>query len=303
MGPDLTDNGGDDAFVAKVDPDGTGLAYAGFIGGPAATGANGIAVDAAGAAYVAGAPRPVQPTFPEAVGPDLTLNGGGDSDAFVAKVAPGGASLAYAGFIGGTARQAFGIAVDATGAAYVTGFTNSSERPSRPRRPRPHVNGAATPSWPRSPPTGRAWPTPASSAAAAWTRALGIAVDAAGAAYVTGFTLSAADLPGRGRPRPHLTAAADAFVAKVAPTGPSSSTPASSAAPATTLAAASRWTAPGPPTSPGATTPPRPPSRPRLAPTRRTTATTTPSWPRSAPGRAAHADRGVGRRRRPPGSR
>ena len=49
VGPDLTFNGGSsDAFVAKVKADGTGLVYAGYIGGDGDDQGYGIAVDSAG---------------------------------------------------------------------------------------------------------------------------------------------------------------------------------------------------------------------------------------------------------------
>src|SRR6185369_3202454 len=51
-GPDLTQNGGFDVFVAKVKADGTGLVYAGYIGGSGGDLATGIAVDGAGNAYI-----------------------------------------------------------------------------------------------------------------------------------------------------------------------------------------------------------------------------------------------------------
>jgi hypothetical protein len=54
VGPDLTYSGGYDAFVAKVKADGTALVYAGYIGGAGHDIGYGIAVDAAGNAYVAG---------------------------------------------------------------------------------------------------------------------------------------------------------------------------------------------------------------------------------------------------------
>ncbi|MGH9168935.1 MAG: hypothetical protein ACRD02_14020, partial [Acidimicrobiia bacterium] len=76
------------------------LLYAGYIGGSSFDSGFGVAVDAAGAAYVVGRTASLEATFPEAVGPDLTYNGG--RDAFVAKVAPSGASLTYAGYIGGS---------------------------------------------------------------------------------------------------------------------------------------------------------------------------------------------------------
>jgi Beta-propeller repeat len=85
-GPDLTYNGGStDAFVAKVRADGTGLVYAGYIGGSGADTGDGIAVDSQGNAYVAGTTNSSEASFPVLVGPDLTYNGG--TDAFVAKIA------------------------------------------------------------------------------------------------------------------------------------------------------------------------------------------------------------------------
>jgi hypothetical protein len=100
VGPDTSYNGGHDAFVAKVNPSGTGLVYAGFLGGSNGDGGKGIAVDAAGNAYVTGWTLDSS-NFPAVVGPDTSYNGG--DDAFVAKVNPSGTGLVYAGFLGGSA--------------------------------------------------------------------------------------------------------------------------------------------------------------------------------------------------------
>jgi len=130
VGPDLTYNGGDaDVFVAKVNADGTGLLYAGFIGGVATDRGFGVAVDAEGSAYVTGTTESFAASFPVRVGPDLTFNGSDFTvDSFVAKVAPDGASLLYAGYIGGSGfDKGHDIAVDAEGHAYVAGSTSSSE--------------------------------------------------------------------------------------------------------------------------------------------------------------------------------
>ena len=133
VGPDLTYNGGSaDAFVAKVNPDGSSLVYCGYIGGDAPDGgygldhAFGIAVDGQGNAYVAGSTGCTEPSFPVVVGPDLTSNGW--NDGFVAKVNAAGTALSYCGFIGGEYDDScHGIAVDSSGNAYVTGRTSSSE--------------------------------------------------------------------------------------------------------------------------------------------------------------------------------
>jgi hypothetical protein len=127
-GPDPSYNGSGDAFVAKVAPSGASLEYAGYIGGNAGESGSGIAVDGAGAAYVTGSTGSTQITFPAAVGPDTSYNGG-SNDAFVAKVVPAGTSLDYAGYVGGVGDfdHGFGIARDGTGAAYLTGTTDSTE--------------------------------------------------------------------------------------------------------------------------------------------------------------------------------
>jgi Dockerin type I domain/Beta-propeller repeat len=125
-GPDLTQNGASDAFVAKVNAAGSALVYSGFIGGSADDQGYGIAVDGSGNAYVTGITASTQATFPVTGGPDLTSNGG--TDAFVAKVNAAGTALAYCGYIGGSSDDVGnGIAVDSSGNAYVTGFTTSTE--------------------------------------------------------------------------------------------------------------------------------------------------------------------------------
>lgn len=125
IGPDITHNGGDDAFVAKVKADGTGLLYCGYIGGSGTDWGTGIDVDSAGNVYVTGVTSSTQATFPVVVGPDLTYNGG-SYDAFVAKVKADGTELTYCGYIGGNAQdEGRDIAVDRDGHAYVTGLTYS----------------------------------------------------------------------------------------------------------------------------------------------------------------------------------
>ena len=126
VGPDLTYNGNQDAFIAKVSSSGTGLVYCGYIGGINNDGGYGIAVDDSGNAYVSGSTESTEATFPVTIGPDLTHNGG--SDAFVAKVNSSGTDLVYCGYIGGSGGDyEDDIAVDGWGNAYVTGFTNSTE--------------------------------------------------------------------------------------------------------------------------------------------------------------------------------
>jgi hypothetical protein len=128
IGPDLTHNGDEDAFVAKVNPAGTGLIYCGYIGGSGPDRGEGIAVDDSGNAYVTGSAYSTESSpvpFPVTVGPDITHNG--SKDAFVAKVNPVGTGLVYCGYVGGFMQDlGQGIAVDGSGNAYVAGGTQSS---------------------------------------------------------------------------------------------------------------------------------------------------------------------------------
>ena len=132
VGPDLTHNGGFDAYVVKVNSSGTGLVYCGYIGGTQNDEGRDIAVDSSGNAYITGNTESTQAqNFPVTVGPDLTHNGG--SDAFVAKIKANGTGLIYCGYIGGTQWDySYGLAVDRSGSAYIIGETPSSQAQNFP---------------------------------------------------------------------------------------------------------------------------------------------------------------------------
>jgi hypothetical protein len=129
--PDRTYNGGFDAFVAKINGEGTALLYAGYVGGSGVDGGQGIAVDAAGSAYVIGSTTSSEASFPDGdgfgaiVGPDRTQNG--SRDAFVGKLNAAGTGFVHATYVGGAGDDSGrGIAIDASGAAYVVGHSTSS---------------------------------------------------------------------------------------------------------------------------------------------------------------------------------
>src|SRR5438034_503639 len=114
---------GADAFVTKINATGTALVYSTYLGGSRDDVGLGIAVDAAGAAYVTGSTHSTDFTA-GCTAPCTVLNGtlGGLGDAFVTKLNATGTALVYSTYLGGSSDEdGFGIAVDAAGAAYVTG--------------------------------------------------------------------------------------------------------------------------------------------------------------------------------------
>jgi hypothetical protein len=196
-------NGGaPDIFVAMVNPAGSALVYATYLGGTIpdyATG--GIAVDADGNAYVTGETQSWD--FPT-VNPVQPWYGGGTVDVFVAKMNPSGSALVYATFLGRSGYDTgSGIAVDADGSAYVTGSTDSPDFPTA--NPIQSTGGGGTamgvhgPYIPSdafvvklNPKGGLLFSTYLGGSGG--DGGSGIAVDAAGNAYVTGST-SSPDFP------------------------------------------------------------------------------------------------------------
>lgn len=226
-GPDLSLNGGTDAFVAKVNPGGTSLTYAGYYGGSDTEWAKAIVVDSAGAAYITGYTLSGQATFPVASGPDLTFNGvpGSNPDAFVAKIAPSGVSLSFSGYIGGSSNEtAGGIAVDGTGAAYVVGNTQSTQA-TFPTSGGPDVtfNGTGGTDYDafiaKVVPGGTSLSYAGFIGGGFFMEPAGVAVDSSGAAYVVGTAGSG--LPVIVGPSLTLGGNTDAFITKVVPSGAS----------------------------------------------------------------------------------
>jgi hypothetical protein len=212
-GYDTTYNGGADAFVAKVNAAGTALVYATYIGGSQSDYPEGIAVDVAGNAYVAG--YTFSSNFPTTAGAyDPTHNG--STDAFVFKLSPAGNSLLYSSYIGGTAEdQATEIAIDSAGNAYISGSSNSADFPSSSGS---FQGGTSDAIVAKLNSNGTALSYSWMIGGSGDDSALGIAVDSTGAAYVTGYTNSPNFLTLVG---PDLTSNGnfDAFIFRLNPSG------------------------------------------------------------------------------------
>ena len=122
-------NGGRDAFVAKFNVAGNALVYSTFLGGSGYDMAYGIALDGPGNAYVTGITDSTN--FPTVGAYDSSYNGG-VRDAFVAKLNTAGTTLLYSTYLGGNSSDwALAVALDASAKAYVTGYTGSSNFPTK----------------------------------------------------------------------------------------------------------------------------------------------------------------------------
>jgi hypothetical protein len=119
------------AFVTKINPAGSALVYSTYLGGSNFEQAYGIAVDAEGSAYVTG--RTSSWDFPTTAAAFQPAHTGGYNAAFVTKLNPTGSALVYSTYLGGSKSEyGYGIAVDTTGNAYVTGETHSTNFPTTP---------------------------------------------------------------------------------------------------------------------------------------------------------------------------
>lgn len=214
---DTTHNGGRDAFVVKLNPAGSDLLYAAFLGGISADFVFALAVDEAGNAYVAGWTG--SSDFPSTPGAfDASVNSG--SDAFVVKLNPAGNDLLYATFLGGVLSEwIYAIAVDSSGSAYVTGQTASSDFPTTPGAFDRSLNGDYDLFLAKLNPAGSDLVYSTFLGGSDFDESTAIAVDEAGSAYVTGRTTSS-DFPTTpGAFDASLGGTVDAFVSKLNPSG------------------------------------------------------------------------------------
>lgn len=207
VGPYQMHQGGQDAFVIKLNAAGDSLVYSTYLGGTLDDDSHGIAVDGSGNAYVTG--RTISMDFPT-VNPYQTDQD--SADVFVTKLNAAGSSLVYSTYLGGGDDESGNsIAVDESASAYVTGSTYSNDFPTRGpyQTDRSNYDAFVTKLSPAgndlvySTYLGGSW----------WDYGYGIAVDGSGNAYVTGVTYST-DFPTVG-PFQTDQPGFDAFVTKL----------------------------------------------------------------------------------------
>jgi hypothetical protein len=165
-----------------IDP----LIYSTYLGGSGNDQGNGIAVDSAGNAYVTGYTEstdfPTQSPFQS--------SNGGSTTAFVTKINAAGSALVYSTYLGGSGGDiGYGIVVDKAGNAYVVGQTASTDFPTK-NPLQPSLGGAADAFVAKLNPTGSALVYSTYLGGSEEEFGLGIALDGAGNAYVTGTTAS-----------------------------------------------------------------------------------------------------------------
>ncbi|HBB90008.1 MAG TPA: hypothetical protein DC047_20585, partial [Blastocatellia bacterium] len=173
-------------FVAKLNSLGTAFVYSTYLGGSNGDSAAGIAVRD-GNAFVVGytfsQDFPVVNAYKSVLAPF-------DTDAFVAKLNTAGTALDFSTFLGGTGSdQAFGVAVDSSGSAYVTGSTSSSDFPVQSAA-QFSIGGSTDAFVTELTPAGNQLVYSTFLGGTAGDQANGIAVDSLGSAYVTGVTSS-----------------------------------------------------------------------------------------------------------------
>jgi hypothetical protein len=213
-----------DAFVSKIYVEAPTYIYSTYLGGSGAEdlGVDGeggaVAVDAAGDAYITGATS--SRDFP-LVNPEQPQYGGGQSNAFVAKITPGGEQLLFSTYLGGFgADQGNGIAVDLGQSVYVAGGTSSPNFPLMAPY-QAQLRGIRNAFVTKFDPSGTTLIYSTflgGSDTRTGDTAFGIAVNQDGAAYVAGATASS-DFPTQDPVQHAPGGGLDAFVTKFNPTG------------------------------------------------------------------------------------
>lgn len=207
-------SGGVDGFIAKLNPAGSALNYSTYLGGSGRDLGYAITVDGTGNAYVTGSTDSLN--FPTA-NPRQPVKGG-SSDAFVTKVNGNGSAFVYSTYHGGSSvDEGYGIAMDTVGNAAITGITFSFNFPTAsPRQGTKAGLEDAFVTKLNASGNGFLYSTYLGGTSTDW--GYGIAIDADGSAYTTGYTVST-NFPTASAAQGGNGGMLDAFVTKLSNTG------------------------------------------------------------------------------------
>ena len=214
-----------DGFVAKFDPTGARI-YSTYLGGSVEDGAHGVAIDPSGNACITGSTNSTNFLTVNPFQANLAQDGFGGFDVFVTKLNPSGATIfsTYLGGLGSDIGDA--ITVDALGNIYIAGSADANF--PRPANSLSFAHSGDIDAFvAKLNPTGSTLLYTTFLGGNDLEYALAIAVDGSGNAYVAGKTTSS-DFPvfnayqaAKAGPPAPVTAAWDAFVVKLNPTGTS----------------------------------------------------------------------------------
>ncbi len=186
----------DHSRALVIDPT---LGYSTYLGGTGNDYATAVAVDSTGSAYVTG--YTASTNFPTVAGAYQTSCGGGTAcsathiNAFVTKLNSTGTALVYSTYLGGSAKDyGYGIAVDASGDAFIVGTATSNDFPTTPGAYQTACTGGSCANGDifitELNPTGSGLVYSTYLGGVTTNQGNAIALDSSGNAYVTGYTKS-----------------------------------------------------------------------------------------------------------------
>jgi hypothetical protein len=212
-------NGYYNAFVTKLNSNGSALVYSTLIGGNTIDGVQSIAIDSSGNAYIAGYTS--SSDYPTTIGAYQTKLSNSNDNAFITKLNSSGSALVYSTFIGGNLSDiGFSLAIDAGENAYITGTTLSTNYPTTPGAYKTNFTGSGDNIFVTK--------LNSSGSALVYSTFIGggseengwaIALDKSRNAYIAGFTQSPDFPTTSGAFQTALNGGNDAFVTKLNSTG------------------------------------------------------------------------------------
>jgi uncharacterized protein (TIGR03437 family) len=217
-----------DAYCLKLNSTGSGVVYLKLFGGSSAEEAASVAVDGAGNAYLTGVT--FSKDFPTTAGvfqresrsPPSQFGSRVGYDAFVVKIEPQGKDLVFSSLLNGTASS-YGrtIGLDPQGNVMVAGFTASEDFPvTAGALALPEEGVQYSGFLAKLDPAARELLYATRLGGSHEDRALGMALDGSGDAYITGFTASADFASTGGAFQPGLAGSPEAFIARFSFDGP-----------------------------------------------------------------------------------